>query len=152
MMHTIQLASAADCLAVIACVHDAYVGYVERIGRPPAPMGANYADLIARGDVYVVPGQVGEGLHGVIVMRVEEGALFIENVAVHPRHQKQGLGSQLMAFAEAHAVRLGVPEIRLYTHARMTENIAFYTRRGYVEVDRRLDEGFARVFMRKRLG
>ena len=34
----------------------------------------------------------------------------------------------------------------------MTRNIALYTRLGYVEVARRVEHGFARVFMRKLLG
>jgi len=151
MHHRIQRATAADCAAVIGCVHAAYAGYVELIGRRPAPMDADYADLIARGDVYVLRAPLDGGLYGVLVMRPEQGALFIENVAVDPRHQHQGFGRQLMAFAEDQARRLGLPEVRLYTHERMTENIAFYSRLGYDEVERRLDEGFARVFMRKLL-
>jgi hypothetical protein len=31
----------------------------------------------------------------------------------------------------------------------MTENIAYYRRLGYEEVERRVDEGFRRVFMKK---
>ncbi len=150
-MNTIELATAADGVAVIACVRDAYSKYVERIGRPPAPMDANYTDLIARGVVYVLRGHTGEGLHGVIVLHAGEGWLFVENVAVHPPHQNQGYGSQLMAFAQDRARSLGLAEIRLYTNERMTENIAFYTRLGYEEVERRLDDGFSRVFMRKHL-
>jgi hypothetical protein len=34
----------------------------------------------------------------------------------------------------------------------MTRNIALYARLGYAEVERRAEHGFARVFMRKRLG
>jgi hypothetical protein len=36
-------------------------------------------------------------------------------------------------------------------YAAMHENIALYQRLGYAIVDRREDEGFHRVFMRKRL-
>ena len=39
----------------------------------------------------------------------------------------------------------------LQTHEWMTENIALYERIGYVEVDRRTERGFPRVYMRKRL-
>ena len=47
--------------------------------------------------------------------------------------------------------RLGYGHLDLYTHERMTENIAMYERIGYVEVDRRTERGFPRVYMRKRL-
>ena len=152
MPTTIQLATAADCAAVIGCVHAAYVGYVAEIGGRPAPMDADYADLIAQGVVYVLRQSGDERLYGVIVLRVEEGGLFVENVAVAPGQQHQGFGRQLMAFAEERARLLGLPELRLYTHERMTRNIALYTRLGYEEVARRVEHGFARVFMRKLLG
>ncbi len=152
MPTTIQLAIAADRAAVTACVHAAYVGYVADIGLRPAPMDADYADLISHGLVYVLREAGHEHLYGVIVLHVEEGGLFVENVAVHPAHQHQGFGRQLMAFGEDQARRLGLTEMRLYTHERMTANIALYTRLGYAEVERRVDEGFSRVFMRKLLG
>ena len=40
-------------------------------------------------------------------------------------------------------------EVRLYTHELMVENISLYGRLGYQEVERRAEEGFRRVFMRK---
>ena len=152
MPTTIQLATAADYAAVTACVHAAYVGYVADIGRRPAPMDADYADLISQRLVYVLREAGHEHLYGVIVLRVEDGGVFVENVAVQPAHQHHGFGRQLMAFAEDQARRLGLSEIRLYTHERMTANIALYTRLGYEEVERRVEHGFARVFMRKLLG
>jgi hypothetical protein len=42
--------------------------------------------------------------------------------------------------------------VRLYIHALMARNIALYTKRGYVETDRREEKGFSRVFMAKRVG
>jgi ribosomal protein S18 acetylase RimI-like enzyme len=57
----------------------------------------------------------------------------------------------LLAFAEEEARRCGLPEIRLYTNEAMTENIAYYPRRGYTETHRARDEGFSRVFFRKAL-
>lgn len=150
-MTTLQRATPADRGAVEACVHAAYEHYIERIGRPPAPMAADYTDLISRGVVYVLRPATGDGLRGLIVMYPARGALFIENVAVDPAHQHHGLGQLLMACAEDHARSIGVAELTLYTNAQMTENIAFYTRLGYAEVDRRSEAGFSRVFMRKRL-
>jgi ribosomal protein S18 acetylase RimI-like enzyme len=149
---TIELATAADCTAVIECVRAAYVGYVAEIGQRPAPMDANYVDLIGRDLVYVLRQAGDERLYGVIVLHTQAGRLLIENVAVHPVHQHHGFGRQLMAFAEDYARQLGLPEIQLYTHERMTANIAFYTRLGYFEIERRVEEGFSRVFMRKPLG
>jgi hypothetical protein len=41
--------------------------------------------------------------------------------------------------------------MRLYTNAAMTENLAYYSRRGYTETHRAHQDGFHRVFFRKRL-
>jgi hypothetical protein len=43
-----------DCAAIVACVRDAYTGYIVRMGAEPAPMLANYPGLIARGVVHVL--------------------------------------------------------------------------------------------------
>ena len=53
--------------------------------------------------------------------------------------------------AESEARQLGYGHLDLYTHERMTENVALYARIGYTEVDRRTERGFPRVYMRKRL-
>ena len=41
--------------------------------------------------------------------------------------------------------------MRLYTQEIMTENIALYTRVGYRETHRAVEQGLPRVFMRKDL-
>jgi ribosomal protein S18 acetylase RimI-like enzyme len=62
------------------------------------------------------------------------------------------LGKALLQFAEGEARRAGFDAIYLYTHERMTENLALYSRIGYVEYDRRSQGGFSLVYMRKQLG
>ncbi|HEY7293476.1 MAG TPA: GNAT family N-acetyltransferase [Dehalococcoidia bacterium] len=146
---TIRPAVAADTDAVAACVNAAYELYVPRMGMRPAPMLADYGALIAGDHVHVLT--QGTELLGLIVLEAEPDHLFIENVAVRPEAQGRGLGRLLLGFAESEARRLGLPELRLYTNELMTENLGLYAHLGYVEVDRRLDEGYRRVFMVKRL-
>ena len=150
--HEIRAADAADLAAIVACVRAAYTGYVVRIGRPPAPMLADYAALIARGAVHVLPDPTTPALRGLIVLWPTDGAMFVENVAVHPRYQGHGLGRRLIAFAEGQARVAELPEVHLYTNEAMTENLAFYARLGFEETGRRLDDGYSRVFLRKILG
>ena len=77
--------------------------------------------------------------------------LLLDNIAVDPRRQRQGLARQLVAFAESEARRRGHAELRLYTHVRMVENIALYRHLGFVETGRGHDVGYDRVFMSKAL-
>lgn len=145
----IRPASPADAPAVAACVNAAYAHYIGRIGKPPAPMLADYEALIAQGVVHVLPGDT--GLRGVLVAFPLEGSLFIENVAVDPRCQGQGLGARLMAFAEALARAGGLAALTLYTHELMTENVRYYGKLGYAETSRRVEDGYHRIYMRKDL-
>jgi hypothetical protein len=41
--------------------------------------------------------------------------------------------------------------IYLYTHEKMTENQILYSKIGYVEYARRVENGFPRVYMKKNL-
>jgi ribosomal protein S18 acetylase RimI-like enzyme len=144
----IRLADAAEASAVAALVQRAYEHYVARIGARPRPMDADYPALIAAGQVWVA---VDPDVVGVIVLDHHADHLQIDNVAVAPDRQGSGAGSALLAFAEDRARALEVPELRLFTHALMTENQAYYVRRGYVRTGQTVDDGFDRVFFAKRL-
>jgi len=110
----------------------------------------DYAGLIAVGAVSVLTDPKGIVV-GLIVLLPNPDHLLLDNIAVCPDRQSQGLGRRLIAFAESEALRLGHSELRLYTHEKMTENIALYRRLGFAETGRGQDGGYDRVFMRKRL-
>jgi ribosomal protein S18 acetylase RimI-like enzyme len=134
---------------VAATIAAAFGHYIARIGRSPAPMTADHAALIAAGEVHVLE-EAGERL-GLIVQRAAADHLYIDILAVLPEAQHRGIGRQLLAFAETEARRLGLPALRLFTHARMTENLLFYPRLGYRQIDARNENGFDRVYFEKRL-
>jgi ribosomal protein S18 acetylase RimI-like enzyme len=131
-------------------VQRAYGHYVERIGMRPGPMDADYDAAVRDGHAWVADDD-GE-IAGLLVLEEHSDHLLIENVAVEPSRQHQGIGRALLAFAEQRAAELELGELRLYTHVKMAENQALYARLGYREDERRSEQGFARVFMSKRLG
>src|SRR5689334_11115299 len=124
--------------------------YVERIGQPPGPMLDDYSALIAHAAVSVLEDSDGT-IAAIIVLLPKPDHLLLDNIAVRPNRQGRSLGRQLIAFAEDETRRLGHAELRLYTHQKMTENIALYARLGFVETGRRHEAGYDRVFMTKRL-
>jgi ribosomal protein S18 acetylase RimI-like enzyme len=146
----IRLATPDDRHAVEEIVTAAYVHYVERIGKPPGPMLDDYGALIGADRVHVLE-EDGRSITALIVLLPQPDHLLLDNVAVRPTRQGRGLGRQLVAFAEDEARRLGYPEVRLYTHVTMVENIALYMRLGFVETGRGHEAGYDRVFMTKRL-
>jgi GNAT superfamily N-acetyltransferase len=127
----------------------AYEPYASRMGQRPAPMTADYAQAVRSGWAWVAV-EHGE-LVGFVIFVPQQDYLLLENVAVLPVVQGRGLGSRLLALAEDQARRLHLCEIRLYTNEAMTENLAYYPRHGYVETHRAEQDGFRRVFFRKRL-
>lgn len=142
---------AADEPAVRACAERAYARYVAAIGREPAPMVADFAAQIGAGLVHVAEDAAGR-LAGFIVFFPKDGRMFLENVAVRPEVAGRGIGGTLIRFCEVEARRAGLAAVRLYTNARMTENLSLYPRLGYVEVARRTEDGFDRVFFEKVVG
>ena len=142
-------AVAADAAGIAECVRDAYAHYIERIGGPPGPMLDDYDEVVRDHRAYVI--EDGGEVVGALVLIEKEGGLLFDNIAVRPSRQGEGIGRRLMEHAESEARRLGYAEIDLYTHEKMTENIALYERIGYVEVERRVERGFPRVYMQKGL-
>ena len=112
-------------------------------------MRDDYARVIAERQVYVA--EVRGALAGVLVVAAVEEDFLLENVAVAPQYQGIGVGRALLELAESSARAQGHDAICLYTHERMTENQSLYAKIGYVEYERHTEDGFARVFMRKRL-
>ncbi|MEN8195117.1 MAG: GNAT family N-acetyltransferase [Pseudomonadota bacterium] len=135
--------------AIRTLVRRAYAMYVPRMGREPGPMVDDYATRVAEGSAYVLERE--GAICGALVLLDFPGYLLLDNVAIDPACQGQGLGRILIDFAEGEALRRGYPEIRLYTHECMVENIAMYPRLGYEESHRVTEKGYARVYMRKAL-
>lgn len=144
---SIRKAGAVDLARVAACVDAAFGRYVTLIGEPPAPMLDDHGATIAEGRVFLA--EVEGSLGGVLVTEGGSDGLLVEILAVHPDRQRQGLGARLMAFAEAEARRLGLPRVYLYTHQLMSDALEFYAALGYVETERRTEQGYERVYLAK---
>ena len=135
MSETLEVpqAVASDAAEVRKLTRDAYAKWVPLIGREPKPMTADYAEAVRnhRIDLLHLEGT----LAALIETIAEADHLLVENVAVSPAFQGQGLGRKLMARAEQLAAAAGYREIRLYTNKLFAENVALYRRLGY-RIDR----------------
>jgi GNAT superfamily N-acetyltransferase len=96
--------------------------------------------------------EIGGQVAGVLILIGEADHLLLDNVAVDPGHHGRGIGRALLNFADREAVRRGYKEIRLYTHEKMSENLAMYPVLGWVETGRREQSGYHRVFFCKSVG
>ena len=144
---TLRPATRADAAAVTECVCAAYLPWIGTVGRQPGPMLADYAQVIATHDVHVA--ERDGAVVGVLVLDTTGGRVFVDNVCVDPAMQGQGLGRLMLAFAEGEARKRGLASIELSTHEMMHSNLALYATLGYVVTERRVVDGYPRVFMRK---
>jgi ribosomal protein S18 acetylase RimI-like enzyme len=145
----LRAATADDVPRLTELVHAAYDHYVERLGGTPRPMTDDYTEVVRTRRVTVAE-RAGE-IVGLVVLVIDDRQTTVDNVAVDPAHRRTGVGRALLRHAEAQARDAGHDLIHLYTHERMTENLALYSRIGYVEYARRKRGPAHVVYLRKKL-
>ena len=143
----LRRATADDLPAIKAVIDAAYARYLTRMDKPPAPMFRDYGPSVRAGTTWVT----GSPITAVLTLCPRDDHLYVENIAVDPGAQGRGLGRALMEFAEQEAARRGLSRMALVTHEAMTENQAIYARLGYVEIERRSEDGYRRIYMEKPL-
>ncbi len=145
--YAIRQAHVADLGAVQSCAIAAYSKYIERIGREPAPMVADFSAIIDTDHMSVICKD--NTVLGFVVFYAVENAMHLENVAIFPEYAGCGVGRLLIEHVESTAARLRLESVNLYTNEAMTENLTLYPALGYREIERRTESGFKRVYFSK---
>lgn len=129
-MSALRRATTDDLAAVTALQQAAYAKNRPILGVEPLPLIADYAEVFARYEVWLAESD--GALDGVLILEPRPDDMLIWSVAASPAAQGRGAGNRMLAFAEAHARAKELTCMRLYTGEPLTENIAWYLRRGYV--------------------
>jgi ribosomal protein S18 acetylase RimI-like enzyme len=129
----IKRAALQDAGAVRHLVREAYAQWVPVIGREPVPMKADYERAVQDHEIDLL--YADGDLVGLIEVIVHTDHLFIENVAVVPHRQGQGLGRYLLSHAEEKARKTNLRELRLLTNQAFEANIRLYESVGF-HIDR----------------
>jgi GNAT superfamily N-acetyltransferase len=109
-------ATLSDVPTLVRLAHEAYLHYVAHIGRPPAPMLADFTDdtvFIATNDL----------ICGYVVLSHELACWRLDKIAGAPLSQGQGIGAALIRHSEFFMAERGVVSYQLYTNELMHENI-----------------------------
>ena len=129
-MTVLRRATRDDLSAVTALQRAAYAKNRAILGVEPLPLMADYEKVFSDYEVYLAERE--NALDGVLILEPRTDDLLIWSIASAPAAQGRGVGNQMLAFAESRARALGLTCIRLYTGEKLTGNIAWYTRHGYV--------------------
>lgn len=151
--HILEKANLKDAPVIQSMVRAAYSKYIDRIGKEPAPMKANFEELIRTQLVYVLRNHEEGRVVGAIVLRHNPitKSLQINNLVVDPEAQGRGYGRMLMECAENVARAQHYTALELYTNVKMHENLILYPKMGFVETERKTEDGYERVYFRREL-
>ncbi len=146
-MALIREALSSDAEAIRRIAEGAYAIYVERLGRPPAPMVADFERHIEQ-DWVIIDYRDGR-ISGYAILATDERRALLDNIAVDPTLRRSGIGRALIDRVEQRANELGYDSLELYTNIVMTENVTWYKKLGFIETRRVVENGFHRVYMKK---
>ena len=137
---TLRLANASDAPAIAELVNKAY---------RPEPGAAGWTDeshllsgerisaiqvgeVVARRDSVILLGLKDSTIVACVHVEKQDANSQIGMLAVHPRLQNAGIGKQMLAQAERHAIeRFGAKRFLLRVVTGRPDLVAYYQRRGY---------------------
>jgi ribosomal protein S18 acetylase RimI-like enzyme len=145
----IRTATVSDIAAIVTCSDLAFFSAAGCTDKGEVNRSDNLQSQIVEGSVHLICDEA--YVLGYISLWPAADRMFVDTLAVLPKHHRQGLGSQLLALADSETLRLGLKSVNLFTKAAMAGNLDFYRRRGYHETGRCDDDGFCRVFYSKNI-
>jgi len=69
---------------------------------------------------------------GYVALEQSDDALRIEQLCVHPAHEEEGVGRQLLDWAEGYAISTGALRLEIVVESGNERAVAFYRGRGFV--------------------
>ena len=69
---------------------------------------------------------------GYVAIEESDSTLRIEQLCVHPAHEEEGIGGQLLEWAEGYAISLGAQRLEIVVETGNDRAASFYRRRGFV--------------------
>ncbi|WP_443644894.1 GNAT family N-acetyltransferase [Candidatus Ponderosibacter sp. Uisw_141_02] len=94
----------SDAPNLVRLVHEAYRHYIARIGRPPAPMLADFTRHITDDTVFIATNDM---ICGYVVLCHDLVCWRLDNIAVAPSNQGQGIGAALIRHSEFFMAKRG---------------------------------------------
>ena len=145
----IRHAKLSDLHQVRYLAQVSFAPYATSMGRQPAPISADFRDLAEDGKLFVF--MIENAVRGFIIFHINGPDVHVEAMAVASKFRRQGIGRSLLDYADKEGLKNGCRRVVLYTNVLMFENIAYYLGKGFLETDRREEEGHDKVYFERYL-
>lgn len=142
-------ATTSDMSTIWRIVYNAYSCYIPLLGRTPPTFHEDFDSHVALGNVWLC--EKDGGTNAMVILTPKTDHMLLQALCVDPSQQGQGLGRDLLAFADTRATRMGIREIRLYTNSIMQRNIKIYHKCGFRRTHTESYAWGTRVHMKKTL-
>ena len=103
----------------------------ESFGGQPAWSDEAAIEGLERDTVFVAELE-GDAAAGYMALRRDRDAIRIEQLLVSPRHEHEGIGNQLVDYAEGYAISEGAARMQIVVEADNRRALDFYAKRGFV--------------------
>ena len=90
-------------------------------------------EVLERETVFVA--EIEGATAGYVALEREEARVRVDQLFVSPEHEDEGVGEQLLDYAEGYAIWRGASSLRVVVEAGDASALGFYRGRGFVPVD-----------------
>ena len=120
----IRLAMTTGVPAIKMIARKSFERYVPLIGKLPAPMNAYFSGHVLKGTVFITQSEKNrDSVLGYAIVLQRDGEWLLDNMAVSPEAQGQGVGSALTVACKTFLQKRGVQRYHLHTDEAMEQNL-----------------------------
>lgn len=143
-IRVLRLEGPARLPDALACIHQAFDAYRDRLVPPSAALQETVASLgrrLADGAVFLA--EAGDGtVLGAVCAETRGEAVYLDRLAVLPEARGRGVAAALVAAVEDFAAEAGAARVTLGVRLALAGNIRMFERLGYAETGRKAHPGF----------
>lgn len=132
---------------VVNCIKLSFSPYTKVLGQTPAALKKDYQKSIRLKKVHVA--EYNGAIVGTIVIDRNKDLVTVTSLSVLPKYRGKKIGLGLMQFSEDLSRKMGITKITLFTNVLLENNIFFFKKAGYIEMNRSIEEGYERVYFEK---
>ena len=123
-----------------ALIRAAFATIARELDPPPSALRVTADDLRVH---LATGGGAVHGRDGCILWVASEGVLYLSRLSVAPERRGEGIGTALLAHAEAEARRMGLARIQLEVRLALESNRRLFAGAGFIEGARHAHPGYA---------